>query len=97
MTGLEAFGVWWSVTILPWAIDSTVVALALLAVARLGRRATPTFRKGVATIGLMGGGSAPLELDGAAASILFESLCQHLGHDSPPRASTPPFFHHHRT
>ena len=49
---LPGLGAWWTATVLPWAIDSTLVALILLGVLRLTRTAAPAFRNAIALLGL---------------------------------------------
>ena len=53
MEYFDSLAVAWKAMILPWAIESTLVALLLLAVLRLGRRLSPAFRKSLATLGLV--------------------------------------------
>jgi beta-lactamase regulating signal transducer with metallopeptidase domain len=53
VTLLSEFGGWWTATILPWAIDSTLAGLVLLGVARLVRKTSPALSRAIASIGLV--------------------------------------------
>lgn len=46
-------GSWWATVMVPWALESTAVALLLLAVLRLGRSWSPAYRVALSTLGLL--------------------------------------------
>jgi len=53
MSFLESFGAWWTAAVLPWAVESTLVGVLLLAALRALRRRPPGLRLGLATLGLV--------------------------------------------
>jgi beta-lactamase regulating signal transducer with metallopeptidase domain len=53
MTPLAELGSWWTATILPWAIDSTLAGLVLFGIARLTRKKSPALSRVIAGLGLV--------------------------------------------